>query len=239
MRNVLARCLRSRGRGRTGRVAVLPVLIAALVGLVFAIPALAVHDTGAFELDGNAVNGTPLPAGDDWDNVCHQVLGSDCSTTSNTTGATAVDWVAEPNLDASIFTGGGSKDPQDINQWAWKDGAGGLPAKDNLLHSFAARYSTITCHGTPKRPAVVATTDLVATVPESLYTTVGRVLNLVTLPLPIPPFMIATNLCWHTRTHSDATAAGFRDIVRRAVASTQRPVTASRARNTTAKRRPR
>jgi hypothetical protein len=121
---------------------VLPVLIAALVGLVFAIPALAVHDTGAFELDGNAVNSTPLPAGDDWDNVCHQVLGSDCSTTSNTSGATAVDWVAEPNLDASIFTGGGSKDPQDINQWAWKDGAGGLPAKDNLLHSFAARYST-------------------------------------------------------------------------------------------------
>src|SRR5262249_30422604 len=30
---------------------------------------------------------------------------------------------------------------QDISQWAWKDGAGGLPDKDNLLHSFAARYS--------------------------------------------------------------------------------------------------
>jgi hypothetical protein len=102
--------------------------------------AMAVHDTGAFELDGNAVNG-PAP-GDDWDNVCHQVTGGDCSTTSNTSGATAVDWVAEPNLNATIFTGGGSKDPQDINQWAWKDGAGGLPDKDNLLHSFAARYTT-------------------------------------------------------------------------------------------------
>jgi hypothetical protein len=101
-------------------------------------PAAAVHDTGAFELDGNAVNG-PAP-GDDWDNVCHQVTGSDCSTSSNTNGATAVDWVAEPNPSASIFTGGGSKDPQDVNQWAWKD-AGGLPDKDNLLHSFAARYS--------------------------------------------------------------------------------------------------
>jgi hypothetical protein len=67
----------------TSRLA-LPVLIAGLVGLVIAIPALAVHATGAFELDGNAVNSTPLPAGDDWDNVCHQVLGSDCSTTSNT-----------------------------------------------------------------------------------------------------------------------------------------------------------
>src|SRR5215510_13930652 len=113
---------------------------AAVIALAVA-PALAVHDTGAFELDGNAVNG-PAP-GDDWDNVCHQVVKGDCSTTDNTTafgGATAVDWVAEPNPSASIFTGGGSKDPQDINQWAWKD-AGGLPDKDNLLHSFAARYS--------------------------------------------------------------------------------------------------
>src|SRR5262245_54345646 len=102
--------------------------------------ASAVHDTGAFELDGNAVNG--VAPGDDWDNVCHQVIHTDCSTLSDTSGATAVDWVAELNPNASIFTGGGSKDPNDINQWAWKDGAGGLPDKDNLLHSFAARYTT-------------------------------------------------------------------------------------------------
>jgi hypothetical protein len=114
------------------------IFTAAAMTVIGVEPALAVHDTGAFELDGNAVNG-PAP-GDDWDNVCHEVLGTDCSTSSNTNGATAVDWVAEPNLNASIFTGGGSKDPQDINQWAWKD-AGGLPDKDNLLHSFAARYS--------------------------------------------------------------------------------------------------
>ena len=106
-------------------------------------PVAAVHDTGAFELDGNATNGPA--AGDDWDNVCHQVLHTDCSTANDTSasgGATAVDWVSEPNGNASIFTGGGSKDPQDVNQWAWKDGAGGLPDKDNLLHSFASRYST-------------------------------------------------------------------------------------------------
>ena len=72
--------------------------------------------------------------------------------------------------------------------------------------------------------AVVAVTDLVATVPESLYATMGHVLRLGTLPLPIPPLMISSNMCWHARTHTDATAAGFRDIVRRAVAATQRPV---------------
>jgi hypothetical protein len=115
------------------------VLATAAITALDVTPAAAVHDTGAFELDGNAVNGAA--PGDDWDNVCHQVTGTDCSTTSDTSGATAVEWVAEPNLNATIFTGGGSKDPQDINQWAWKDGAGGLPDKDNLLHSFAARYS--------------------------------------------------------------------------------------------------
>src|SRR5215468_6112420 len=131
-----------RHRRNTKRwwIAVLAAVTTALAITTFGIgPAQAVHDTGAFELDGNAVNG-PAP-GDDWDNVCHQVTGSDCSTSANTSGATAVDWVAEPNPNATIFTGGGSKDPQDINQWAWKDGAGGLPDKDNLLHSFAARYS--------------------------------------------------------------------------------------------------
>jgi hypothetical protein len=117
-------------------------VLAVAIGLaaVYIPGALAVHDTGVFELDGNATN--QAAPGDDWDNVCHQVTGSDCSTTNNTTGATAVDWVAEPSLNSTIFTGGGSKDPQDISNWAWKDGAGGLPDKDNLLHSFAAQYNT-------------------------------------------------------------------------------------------------
>jgi hypothetical protein len=120
--------------------AVLAAASVAVLAMGIAIPAAqAVHDTGAFELDGNAVNNPAIP-GDDWDNVCHEVTGADCSTTNNTSGATAVDWTAEPDLNASIFTGGGSKDPIDLNQWAWKD-AGGLPDKDNLLHSFAARYS--------------------------------------------------------------------------------------------------
>jgi hypothetical protein len=66
-------------------------VIAALV-VGWQVAAFAVHDTGAFELEGNAKNGLAGdPAGDDWDNVCHQVLGNDCSTTNNTNGATAVD----------------------------------------------------------------------------------------------------------------------------------------------------
>ena len=121
------------------------VLFAMLASLVVTLPALAVHDTGKFQLDGDASSstlGTP-PATDDWDKVCHQYApaGTTCSTTLNTTGSTSGLWANDGSLNATIFTGGGTKDPQDVSSWAWKDGAGGLPDKDNLLHAFAVRYS--------------------------------------------------------------------------------------------------
>jgi len=109
--------------------------------------ALAVHDTGTFQLDGDASTATqPFgpKAKDDWDKVCHEVTepkgpGTKCSTTENTSGATAVAWAAESGLCETSFMGGGSKDPKDIPQWLWSESS--VPDKDNLLHSFAARYS--------------------------------------------------------------------------------------------------
>src|SRR5206468_3337665 len=97
---------------------------------------------------GDATN-APATPGDDWDNVCHQVTGSDCSTTNNTTGATGVSWADDRTVtpecaggdNCTVFTGGGSKDPSDISSWSWKTDTGGLPAKDNLQHGFAARYN--------------------------------------------------------------------------------------------------
>ena len=115
------------------------VAVTAGAAATFIPGAMAVHDTGAFELDGNATNNAAVP-GDDWDNVCHQVTGTDCSTTSDTTGSTARSWISEPDPSASIFTVS-SKDPKDVSTWSWKD-QGGLPDKDNLRHSFAARYTT-------------------------------------------------------------------------------------------------
>ena len=66
--------------------------------------------------------------------------------------------------------------------------------------------------------AVVSATDLVATVPASLFGVVGPLLRLRTLPAPIPPLPIVTNLCWHERTNADPAAAAFRDLVQRASA---------------------
>jgi hypothetical protein len=106
-----------------------------------AIPARAL-DTSVFELDGNAVtdhSGTGVP--DDWDRVCHSVLGTDCSTTNNS-NATTVEFASQGATTGTTFTGGGSKDPIDVSSWAWNQGTGGLPGKDILLNGFAARYST-------------------------------------------------------------------------------------------------
>jgi hypothetical protein len=116
---------------------------------------VSIQNNGVFEVnDGNAVKASL----DDWANVCHEKRNGSfpapftnsmaCVTASNTSGANAIEWQSDgaaldgSNYNASIFTGGGSKDPIDISSWQWKDQAGGLPDKDNLLHSFAARYTT-------------------------------------------------------------------------------------------------
>jgi hypothetical protein len=134
--------------------------------------ALAVHDTGRFQLDGDAASGTNTAntptAADDWDKVCYEAVqkaiadggegltavqaAARCGINTGTTGpASSTSWTAEPNTSASIFTGGGSKDPIDVTQWAWKD-AGGLPDKDNLIHGFGARYSLTPSSTCPSDP---------------------------------------------------------------------------------------
>jgi hypothetical protein len=147
--------------------------------MVFITGAQAVHNLGVFELDtGNhtfvgsscpntgvcvGANATDEAAtGDDWDNVCFTKTADALCGTSTGASATASAWTSDKTIgstggvfsvdpNATIFTGGGAKDPQDTTQWAWKDGAGGLPDKDNLQHAFAARYANVSsadCTGT-------------------------------------------------------------------------------------------
>ena len=140
------RILGPTGSKRRRRFLFVPILLVACAALFYIAGAQAVHDTGKFQLDGDASHvtdpATPS-ATDDWDMVCHQYANplptGGCGTTSNTTGSTSGSWASDGSLSASIFTGGGSKDPIDISSWNWKDGS--VPDKDNLLHAFAARYS--------------------------------------------------------------------------------------------------
>jgi hypothetical protein len=112
---------------------------------MFVIPsALAVHDDGIFQLDRNAVTtdpGDPATEGEDWDLICpdgHEDGAAECL--GGTTADTSRFVDDFPPANATIFTGGGSKDDLDIDSgpWMWKNGQ--VPDKDNLLHGYAARY---------------------------------------------------------------------------------------------------
>ncbi|HYP77665.1 MAG TPA: LysR family transcriptional regulator [Polyangiaceae bacterium] len=67
--------------------------------------------------------------------------------------------------------------------------------------------------------AVVAATDLVAGVPESVVSTLSRALGLRVLvtPLRVPP--IPMYLSWHQRTHADPAQALFRELIVQAMSA--------------------
>ncbi|WP_426735745.1 LysR family transcriptional regulator [Myxococcus faecalis] len=65
--------------------------------------------------------------------------------------------------------------------------------------------------------AVVATTDLVATLPESLVSEKGARFAVQAVDAPIPPHTVRISMCWHERTHVDPAARYFRELVRRGV----------------------
>jgi len=97
---------------------------------------------------------------------------------------------------------------------ALRDLAGTAYAKARINRDVAMTVPTFFAAA-----AVVAATDLVATVPASLLDAVGHLLRLRALPSAVTPLPITTNLCWHERTHADSAAAAFRDVVRRAAAA--------------------
>ena len=91
--------------------------------------ALAVHDEGLFELDGNVAN-DPAVAGDDW------------ASHPGATGNRFL-FVTDPLNSATDngFTGGGSKDVLNTFRWNWET-ATVTPDKDDIEHAFAAKYDS-------------------------------------------------------------------------------------------------
>jgi hypothetical protein len=105
---------------------------------------LAVHDIGLFELDANTLS-TSTP-GDDWQNL-YGTDGTDGASTVPTKfdGFTFVpDGIGAS--DATYWTGGGSKDRNDITQWQWSANDQS-PDKNDLENAFAAAYHD----GTPTK----------------------------------------------------------------------------------------
>jgi len=112
-----------RHRGVASLLATLGMIVAALAAIP---PATAALPPGVFELDGNAV-AEVLKAGDDW------------SSAPNAFATTGI--IAEPSAsDVTYFTGGGSKDTNDISKWRY--GGASVPDKDQITNAYAASYNT-------------------------------------------------------------------------------------------------
>jgi len=106
-------------------------LATAAFTLLTAAPIFAL-DPGVFELDGNAItnhSGTGLP--DDWDRI-NPGPGSHAAVSS---------FIVDPP-GTTIFTGGGSKDVQDISSWQYTSGS--VPDKDEINDAYAAAYTDAT-----------------------------------------------------------------------------------------------
>jgi hypothetical protein len=110
----------------TGRFAPVlkPVLLGLFVAAVFGSgPALAVHNEGLFELDGNATDEAAVP-------------GIDWATVFANQGQPGNSFITDAvNANDNIFTTGGSKDGNDVTQWKWTSGS--PPDKDDLENAFA------------------------------------------------------------------------------------------------------
>jgi DNA-binding transcriptional LysR family regulator len=61
--------------------------------------------------------------------------------------------------------------------------------------------------------AIVAGTDLVASLPDSLVNVLGPRLALRRVTTPLAPVGTAINLLWHERTHQDPALSAFRDLL--------------------------
>jgi hypothetical protein len=101
------------------------VMLGIVLGL-FSTVTFAVDNNGVFELDGNADD--EIIAGDDWDTL----YGGGGSQTEFT-------FITDKNGFDDIFTGGGSKTPNDPEDWLWKSSPP-PPDKDNITHAYAANY---------------------------------------------------------------------------------------------------
>src|SRR5262245_9677116 len=103
----------------------------AVVVVLVASVALVAVPTLQFELEGNAV--VDNAPSDDWANTVPPPPGGSSEAFAST-------FIADGSGNATIFTTGGSKDINDVTQWAWKDQLGGLPDKDNITNAYAAAY---------------------------------------------------------------------------------------------------
>src|SRR5262245_4264165 len=96
---------------------------------------------GVFEIEGDAVN-NPAESGDDWNdlNVNPIPIGTSGFVTGKPANSSVWTFVSDPSIRTDlIYTGGGSKDFNEISDWG-QVARGTGPDKDDVEHAFAAKY---------------------------------------------------------------------------------------------------
>jgi len=116
------------------RRAICAVIAAVLVFFFIAPAAIAVHDDGLFELDGNA-SASAAP-GDDWSQV-HAGTSSALATSFINDGTNPTD--------TTYLHTGGSKDIEDFSSWV-PTSTDEAPDKDEIMHAYAAAYMSAEKH---------------------------------------------------------------------------------------------
>ena len=123
--------MRKRERRRSTTLSM--TLLALIALLMVLVPgAMAVHTEGLFELDGNALAEPAVP-GDDWSSV---FTHTSSAFSTSFIGAS----VEAPANDTTYFTGGGSKDINDVPAWEWTP-TDEAPDKDEITDAYAAAYA--------------------------------------------------------------------------------------------------
>src|SRR5947207_1885678 len=96
---------------------------------------LLTHALPMFELDGDATtqNANPNTTPDDWDRLNLPAPGGSPAHSVAHTGL-----LVDTGSSDQIFTTGGSKDQNDLNQWQHTTGS--VPDKDDITDAYAAAY---------------------------------------------------------------------------------------------------
>lgn len=112
-----------------------PFLVACLMMIslgVVSTPTYAGHDLNIFELEGNAVDDTADDPPEDWEDIFDDTDTAEAATFIGQS-------VEAPGNDVTYFTGGGSKDVNDIPQWLYSPGDVS-PDKDEITDAYAGAY---------------------------------------------------------------------------------------------------
>ena len=107
-----------------------------------------------FELDGDSAyttactstfpSLTPIGCKDDWDLLNGTQIPGDPNQNGSAGGSLARSFISG-SASIAVFTTGGSKDPNDVSSWKWKNG--GTPDKDAITNGYAAAYKSPSPNG--------------------------------------------------------------------------------------------